>query len=126
MQHDIRKAVNELKSAGMGEFLHQDPAQFDYDEDCYSKKSCQCPKTKCTRVKKYTFFTRVTRVKKCKFVTKRIRVKKCKLITKCIRYDKKCYWTRKCVCKKTVTFPQCNQQSVNSLNHYDTPLDYNE
>ncbi|MBY0597900.1 CotG/ExsB N-terminal domain-containing protein [Bacillus bingmayongensis] len=86
MKRDIRKAVEEIKSAGMEEFLHQDPSTFDHDEDC------GCPKTKCTHVKKWTFVTKVTRVKKCK------------LITKCVRFEKKFYWTKRSFCKKSVFY----------------------
>ncbi len=142
MQRDIRKAVEELKSSGMEDFLHQDPCQFDYDEDCSPRESCKCPKTKCPRVKKCTFFTKFTHVKKftyitrytrvrvkkwtfvkkrvrekrCILVTKRIRLKKCISVTKCTRFNKKCYWTRKCVCEKTVTFPHCNHHPARCPN----------
>ncbi len=34
MKRDIRKAVEEIKSAGMEDFLHQDPSTFDCDDDC--------------------------------------------------------------------------------------------
>ncbi|KEK24966.1 exosporium protein ExsB [Bacillus gaemokensis] len=132
MKRDIRKAVEEIKSAGMEEFLHQDPSTFDCDDDCFSKKECstdcRCPRTKCTRVKhctfvskctrvkkctfvtkctrvrvqKWTFVTKVTRVKKCTFVTKRTRVKKCTFVTKCVRFEKKFFWTKRCFCKKCV------------------------
>ncbi|AZF88395.1 hypothetical protein P9C57_gp50 [Bacillus phage AP631] len=145
MQRDIRKAVEELKSAGMEEFLHQDPCQFDCDEDCSSKESCKCPKTKCVRVKKCTFVSKCKRVKKCTFVTrctrvrvkkwtfvtkrirekrctfvtKRTRVKKCTFVTKCIRFEKKCFWTKRCFCKKCVTFHHHNNQSSNCSGHPD-------
>lgn len=133
MKRDIRKAVEEIKSAGMEDFLHQDPSTFECDDDCSSKKGCRdkfkCPKTrcthvkrctfvtKCTRVKKFTFvttctrvkhctfITKVTRRKKCVFVTKCTRVKHCTCVTKCIRFKKKCFWTKRCVCKKSVFFP---------------------
>ncbi|HEK9100451.1 spore coat protein G [Bacillus pfraonensis] len=104
MKRDIRKAVEEIKSAGMEEFLHQDPSTFDCDDDCHSKEDCGCPRTKCTHIKKWTFVTKVTRVKKCTFVTKITRVKKCKLITKCVRFEKKFFWTKRSFCKKTVFY----------------------
>ncbi|OUB33078.1 hypothetical protein BK737_11715 [Bacillus thuringiensis serovar palmanyolensis] len=145
MQRDIRKAVEELRSAGMEDFLHQDPCQFDCDEDCSSKKSCRCPKTKCTRVKKWTFVSKCTRVKKwtfisrctrvrvkkwtfvtkrirekkCTFVTKRVRVRKRKCVTKCIRFEKECYWTKKCICKKNITFHSDNIQPNNRLDPHE-------
>ncbi|WP_410993623.1 CotG/ExsB N-terminal domain-containing protein [Bacillus cereus] len=108
MQRDIQMAVEELKSAGMEDFLHQGLCQFDCDEDCSSRENCKCPKIKCTRVKKWTFVKKRIREKRCILVTKRIRLKKCISVTKYIRYDKKCYWTRKCICEKNVTFPHCN------------------
>lgn len=137
MNRDIRKAVEVLKSAGMEEFLHQDPCHFDCEENCSSKDSCTCPKTKCTFVKKWTFVSRCTHVKKwtcvsrctrvrvkkwtfvtkrvrekqCKLITKRIREKKCKIVKKCVHFDKQCYWTKKCICKKNITFHPCNDQS---------------
>lgn len=125
MQRDIQKAVEELKSAGMEDFLHQDPCQFDCDEDCSSKESCRCPKTKCNHVKKWTFVSKCTRIKKWTFVTKRIREKKCtfvtkrvrvrqrKCVTKCIRFEKECYWTKKCICKKNITFHRDNNKPNN-------------
>lgn len=147
MNHDIQKAVEELKNAGMEDFLHQDPCQFDYDENCASRERDKCPKTRCTHVKKctfvtrcthvkkYTFITRYTRVrvkkwtlvtkrireKRCIFVTKRIRVKKCKFVTKCIRYDKKCYWTKKCICEKITTYPHCNHRTTRCPDEPDSP-----
>ena len=39
MKRDIRKAVEEIKSAGMEDFLHQDPSTFECDDDCSSKLS---------------------------------------------------------------------------------------
>ncbi len=68
MKRDIRKAVEEIKSAGMEDFLHQDPSTFDCDDDCTTKiecsEDCNCPTTKCTRVKHCTFVTKCTHVKK--------------------------------------------------------------
>ena len=67
MKRDIRKAVEEIKSAGMEDFLHQDPSTFDCDDDCTTKidcsEDCNCPTTKCTRVKHCTFVTKCTHVK---------------------------------------------------------------
>ncbi|KAA0780007.1 hypothetical protein DN406_32875 [Bacillus sp. BB56-3] len=106
MKYDIKKAVEVIKSAGMEEFLHQDPSNF-HCEDCPSSQNdCKCPKTKCICIKKFTFVSRCTRVRvrKWTFVTKRIREKKCKLVKKCIRFDKQCYWTKKCICKKNISF----------------------
>ena len=49
MKRDIRKAVEEIKSAGMEDFLHQDPSTFDCDDDCTTKiecgEDCNCPTT---------------------------------------------------------------------------------
>ncbi|PFN05005.1 CotG/ExsB N-terminal domain-containing protein [Bacillus cereus] len=132
MKRDIQKAVEEIKSAGMEEFLHQDPSTFEHDDDKFSchkcKKSCKCPRTKCTRVKKCTFVTKCTRVKKCTFVTKctRVkkctcvtkctRVKKCTFVTKCVRFEKKFYWTKRSFCKKSVFFPDhdCDHRKESS------------
>ena len=67
MKRDIRKAVEEIKSAGMEDFLHQDPSTFECDDDCSSKvecsDDCNCPRTRCTRVKHCTFVTKCTHVK---------------------------------------------------------------
>lgn len=135
MKRDIRKAVEEIKSAGMEDFLHQDPSTFDCDDDCTTKiecgEDCNCPTTKCTRVKhctfvtkctyvkkwtfvtkctrvrvqKWTFVTKVTRRKECVLVTKRTRRKHCTFVTKCVRFEKKFYWTKRCYCKKCEFFP---------------------
>lgn len=129
MKRDIRKAVEEIKSAGMEDFLHQDPSTFECDDDCSSKiecsDDCKCPRTRCTRVKhctfvtkcthvkkwtfvtkctrvrvqKWTFVTKVTRRKECVLVTKRTRRKHCTFVTKCVRFEKKFYWTKRCYCK---------------------------
>lgn len=129
MKRDIRKAVEEIKSAGMEDFLHQDPSTFECDDDCSSKvecsDDCNCPRTRCTRVKhctfvtkcthvkkwtfvtkctrvrvqKWTFVTKVTRRKECVLVTKRTRRKHCTFVTKCVRFEKKFYWTKRCYCK---------------------------
>ncbi len=68
MKRDIRKAVEEIKSAGMEDFLHQDPSTFDCDDDCTTKidcsEDCNCPTTKCTRVKHCTFVTKCVRFEK--------------------------------------------------------------
>ncbi|GEU01747.1 hypothetical protein TuanDB_39000 [Bacillus anthracis] len=65
MKRDIRKAVEEIKSAGMEDFLHQDPSTFDCDDDCTTKiecsDDCNCPRTRCTRVKHCTFVTNIVR-----------------------------------------------------------------
>ena len=67
MKRDIRKAVEEIKSAGMEDFLHQDPSTFECDDDCTTKiecnEDCKCPRTRCTRVKHCTFVTKCTHVK---------------------------------------------------------------
>ncbi|ACO26159.1 spore coat protein G [Bacillus cereus] len=135
MKRDIRKAVEEIKSAGMEDFLHQDPSTFDCDDDCNTKiecsDDCNCPRTRCTRVKhctfitkcthvkkwtfvtkctrvrvqKWTFVTKVTRRKECVLVTKRTRRKHCTFVTKCVRFEKKFYWTKRCYCKKCEFFP---------------------
>ena len=135
MKRDIRKAVEEIKSAGMEDFLHQDPSTFECDDDCSSKVECSddCngPRTRCTRVKhctfvtkcthvkkwtfvtkctrvrvqKWTFVTKVTRRKECVLVTKRTRRKHCTFVTKCVRFEKKFYWTKRCYCKKCEFFP---------------------
>ncbi|PGK37676.1 spore coat protein G [Bacillus anthracis] len=135
MKRDIRKAVEEIKSAGMEDFLHQDPSTFECDDDCSSKvecsDDCKCPRTRCTRVKhctfvtkcthvkkwtfvtkctrvrvqKWTFVTKVTRRKECVLVTKRTRRKHCTFVTKCVRFEKKFYWTKRCYCKKCEFFP---------------------
>ena len=67
MKRDIRKAVEEIKSAGMEDFLHQDPSTFECDDDCTTKiecsDDCKCPRTRCTRVKHCTFVTKCTHVK---------------------------------------------------------------
>ncbi|PGA20001.1 CotG/ExsB N-terminal domain-containing protein [Bacillus pseudomycoides] len=113
MKRDIQKAVEEIKSAGMEEFLHQDPSKFDCDDNKFSghkcTTSCKCPRTKCTRVKKCTFITKCTRVKKCTFVTKRtrVRVQKWTFVTKVTRVKKCTFVTKrtrvkKCFCKKCV------------------------
>ncbi|MGE7633936.1 exosporium protein ExsB [Bacillus paramycoides] len=120
MKRDIRKAVEEIKSAGMKDFLHQDPSTFECDDDKFSHHKCttgrkcttrrKCPKTRCTRVKHCTFVTKCTHVKKWTFVTKctRVRVQKwtfvtkvtrrkeCVLVTKRTRV-KKCTFVTKCV-----------------------------
>ncbi|MDH4422257.1 MULTISPECIES: exosporium protein ExsB [Bacillus] len=135
MKRDIRKAVEEIKSAGMEDFLHQDPSTFECDDDCSSKiecsEDCKCPRTRCTRVKhctfvtkcthvkkwtfvtkctrvrvqKWTFVTKVTRRKECVLVTKVTRRKHCTFVTKCVRFEKKFYWTKRCYCKKCEFFP---------------------
>ncbi|MEH7051596.1 exosporium protein ExsB, partial [Bacillus pseudomycoides] len=106
MKRDIQKAVEEIKSAGMEEFLHQDPSKFDCDDNKFSghkcTTSCKCPRTKCTRVKKCTFVTKCTRVKKCTFVTKRtrVRVQKWTFVTKCTRVKKCTFVTKRTRVKK--------------------------
>ncbi len=121
MKRDIRKAVEEIKSAGMEDFLHQDPSTFEYDDHSSQKcdkhsrghqcrKKCRCPRTKCTHVKHCTFVSKCTRVKHCTFVTKRtrVRVQKWTFVTKCTRVKdckfvtkrtrvKKCTFVTKCV-----------------------------
>lgn len=59
MKRDIQKAVEEIESAGMEEFLHQDPIS---NHKCTT--GCKRPRTKCTRVKKCTRAKKCTRVKK--------------------------------------------------------------
>ncbi|MED0970952.1 exosporium protein ExsB [Bacillus paramycoides] len=134
MKRDIRKAVEKIKSAGMEDFLHQDPSTFECDDDKFSHHKCttgrKCPRTRCTRVKhctfvtkcthvkKWTFVTKVTRRKECVLVTKRTRVKKCTFVTKCVRFEKKFFWTKRCFCKKSVFFPHSNGCSCDdSCNH---------
>ncbi|MEY8347037.1 hypothetical protein AALF16_01770 [Bacillus cereus] len=60
MKRDIQKAVEEIKSAEMEEFLYQDPITFECDDDKSSGHKCttdgKCPRTKCTRVKKCVRF----------------------------------------------------------------------
>ena len=78
MKRDIRKAVEEIKSAGMEDFLHQDPSTFDCDDDCTTKiecgEDCNCPNKMHSRetlyvrykmyaCKKWTFVTKCTRVR---------------------------------------------------------------
>ena len=73
MKRDIRKAVEEIKSAGMEDFLHQDPSTFECDDDKFTHHTCttgckcttggKCPRTRCTRVKHCTFVTKCTHVK---------------------------------------------------------------
>ena len=105
MKRDIRKAVEEIKSAGMEDFLHQDPSTFECDDDKFTHHHCttgckcttggKCPRTRCTRVKHCTFVTKCTHVKmdicyemytctcsKWTFVTKVTRRKECVLVTK--------------------------------------------
>ena len=40
MKRDIRKAVEEIKSAGMEDFLHQDPSTFECDDDKFTHHHC--------------------------------------------------------------------------------------
>ncbi|MEH7814167.1 exosporium protein ExsB, partial [Bacillus toyonensis] len=43
MKRDIRKAVEEIKSAGMEDFLHQDPSTFECDDDHHKcTTGCKC------------------------------------------------------------------------------------
>lgn len=129
MKRDIQKAIEEIKSAGMEEFLHQDPTSFECEEEHSShdrcsnkrsnKKEFRCPKTKCTHVKKCTFVTKVTRVKKCTFVTKVTRVKKCTFVTKCVHFQKKCFWTKRCFCDKCVSHRKHDKCSCRHKEHHD-------
>ncbi|HDR7795407.1 TPA: spore coat protein G [Bacillus luti] len=117
MKRDIRKAVEEIKSAGMEDFLYQDPSNFECDDDCSSKiecnDDCKCPRTRCTHVKHCTFITKCTHVKKWTFVTKctHVRVKKCgctrgkkwTFVTK-VTHRKECVLVTKCTHVKHCTF----------------------
>ncbi|MED0995405.1 exosporium protein ExsB [Bacillus mobilis] len=115
MKRDIRKAVEEIKSAGMEDFLHQDPSAFDCDDDKFSHHRCttgckcttggKCPRTRCTRVKHCTFVTKCTHVKKWTFVTKctRVRVQKWTFVTKVTR-RKECVLVTKVTRRKHCTF----------------------
>ncbi|WP_033796084.1 CotG/ExsB N-terminal domain-containing protein, partial [Bacillus pseudomycoides] len=57
MKRDIQKAVEEIKSAGMEEFLHQDPSTFDCDDDHFSGH-------KCTTGRKHTTCRKHTKCRK--------------------------------------------------------------
>ncbi|PHB73966.1 spore coat protein G [Bacillus toyonensis] len=115
MKRDIRKAVEEIKSAGMEDFLHQDPSTFECDDDKFSHHKCttgckcttggRCPRTRCTRVKHCTFVTKCTHVKKWTFVTKctRVRVQKWTFVTKVTR-RKECVLVTKRTRRKHCTF----------------------
>ena len=67
MKRDIRKAVEEIKSAGMEDFLHKIQVLLNAMMICSSKvecsDDCNCPRTRCTRVKHCTFVTKCTHVK---------------------------------------------------------------
>ncbi|MDA2168062.1 exosporium protein ExsB [Bacillus cereus] len=115
MKRDIRKAVEEIKSAGMEDFLHQDPSTFECDDDKFTHHNCttgckcttggKCPRTRCTRVKHCTFVTKCTHVKKWTFVTKctRVRVQKWTFVTKVTR-RKECVLVTKRTRRKHCTF----------------------
>ncbi|WP_459501176.1 CotG/ExsB N-terminal domain-containing protein [Bacillus sp. C1] len=144
MKRDIQKAVEEIKSAGMEEFLHQDPSTFEYDDDSskydckssrkkhnrkssHKKHDCKsdhkCPKTECIREKKCTFVTECNRVKKCTFVTKRthVRVQKWTFVTK-VTHEKKCkFVTERKRVKKCTFVTKCVRHEKK---HYWTKRSY--